>query len=374
MNNRERLLAILNHQPPDRIPWIPRLLLWYNAKLRTHSMPAKYEGLSLREIEHALNVGTPARDGRVYRTEYEKVDVLTREEGNRRITEYHTPVGSVRTVMHFTAELDALGLPGRVEEHLLKTPNDYRIWSWIEEHTNYFPAYDDYTAYDIETGDDGLPMIAVGDVPFHSWAQQLAGYEQAFLHLVDFPDEVERLLAVISEVERAKMWPIVLDSPARLLLHGVHLSSQFTPPRLFSKYIIPYYDQIMPFVHEKGMAVAMHADNDVSAIVEHIERAGWDMVECFVTEPMVPMTLERARTTWGTRVTIWGGLPSLLLSPSVSESDFQGYVLKMLQTIAPGDAFILGVADNVMPDSLIERIAWVSEILEERGRYPLAGR
>ena len=372
MNNRERLLAILNHQPPDRIPWIPRLLLWYNARLLTHTMPVQYQGLSLREVERALDLGTPARDGRVFRTEYEGVEVVTREEGNKRITEYHTPIGSVRTAMHFTAELDAQGLPGRVEEQLLKTPQDYRVWTWIEEHTNYIPAYEDYAAYDAETGEDGLPMIAVGDVPFHSWAQQLAGYEQAFLHLADFPEEVERLLAVMGEVERAKMWPIVLASPAKLLLHGVHLSSQFTPPRLFDKYIIPYYDQVMPLVHEKGMAVAMHADNDVSAIVKQIERAGWDMVECFVTAPMAPMTLERAREVWGARVILWGGLPSLLLSPSVSESEFRDYVLRMLRIIAPGDAFILGVADNVMPDSLIERVAWVSDLLREHGRYPLS--
>jgi hypothetical protein len=44
----------------------------------------------------------------------------------------------------------------------------------------------------------------------------------------------------------------------------------------------------------------------------------------------------------------------------------------LLTTIAPGDAFILGVADNVMPDSLIERVLWVSQVMAERGAYPLA--
>ena len=56
----------------------------------------------------------------------------------------------------------------------------------------------------------------------------------------------------------------------------------------------------------------------------------------------------------------------------MSESEFRDYVLRVLRIIAPGDAFILGVADNAMPDSLIERVAWVSDLLREHGRYPLS--
>ena len=32
MTNRERLLAIMEGRPPDRIPWLPRLQIWYDGK------------------------------------------------------------------------------------------------------------------------------------------------------------------------------------------------------------------------------------------------------------------------------------------------------------------------------------------------------
>ena len=64
MTNRERLLAIMDGRPPDRIPWIPRLLLWYNAHKKAGTLPARYRGMTLRQIERDLGVGTPARDGR----------------------------------------------------------------------------------------------------------------------------------------------------------------------------------------------------------------------------------------------------------------------------------------------------------------------
>ena len=81
MNNRERMLATLEGRPPDRIPWIPRLLLWYTAKQRAGALPAEWADLSLREVEHALGVGTPARDGKVFRIVDEGVEEVTRREG-----------------------------------------------------------------------------------------------------------------------------------------------------------------------------------------------------------------------------------------------------------------------------------------------------
>jgi len=44
----------------------------------------------------------------------------------------------------------------------------------------------------------------------------------------------------------------------------------------------------------------------------------------------------------------------------------------LFRTIAPGKAFILGVADNVMPGAKIERIRRVTEMIEKRGAYPVS--
>ena len=96
------------------------------------------------------------------------------------------------------------------------------------------------------------------------------------------------------------------------------------------------------------------------------------MVECFVTAPMVPLTMKKAREVWSDRVIIWGGLPSLLFAPSIPEAEFRQYVDELFTTIAPGSGFILGVADNIMPDSVIGRVRWVSEYVERNGNCPLS--
>ena len=40
-------------------------------------------------------------------------------------------------------------------------------------------------------------------------------------------------------------------------------------------------------------------------------------------------------------------------------------------TIAPGNAFILGVADNVMPAALLDRLERVGEMVAQWGAYPI---
>ncbi len=51
MTTRERFLAILNGDPPDRIPWIPRIELWYRAKSLAGNLPLPWKELSLGEVE-----------------------------------------------------------------------------------------------------------------------------------------------------------------------------------------------------------------------------------------------------------------------------------------------------------------------------------
>jgi hypothetical protein len=89
---------------------------------------------------------------------------------------------------------------------------------------------------------------------------------------------------------------------------------------------------------------------------------------------MVPLTLEAARAAFGTDVIIWGGLPSTLLCDPVTDEAFEDYMMDLFRIIAPGDAFILGVADNIMPETKLDRLRRVREMIEAWGHYPVEVR
>ena len=50
MTHRERILAALQGRPVDRLPWVPRLDLWYNANRYCGTLPREWAGASLPEI------------------------------------------------------------------------------------------------------------------------------------------------------------------------------------------------------------------------------------------------------------------------------------------------------------------------------------
>lgn len=371
MTERERQLAVLNGKSPDRLPWMPRLEIWYTAHYLAGTLPDEFKGMRLREVQDVLGLGNTARAGHVMTSRIKGVEIQERRVGLATYVDYVTPVGTVSKKIQRTDVLDAAGIYPLEVEHPLKSENDYDPVMYIIEHTEFFPAYEQFEDYDASVGDRGLPMVTIGDVPFHWFLKDLAGYEKGYLDLFDYPDKVERILETQHQVLKERMWPIAAQSPATLLLHGAHFSSQTTPANYFEQYMLPYMSEVADYMHTHGKKLAHHADNDTSEILGLLKKTGYDMQECFVTSPMVPCTLEQAKETLADDVVIFGGVPSVILEESVSDEEFEDYMDNLFKVVAPGDAFILGIADNMMPTSLLSRVKRIGEMVEERGKYPI---
>jgi hypothetical protein len=373
MTDRERILAVIEGRLPDRIPWIPRLQIWYDAHLQRGDLPARYQGWDLRRIEQDLGMGTPAREGRVFRAELEGVDVRAERTGADTVTTYTTPVGSVTTVSRGSSTLSEGGIAGALlVKHMITGPDDYPVVEEIIRRTRIIPTYADYLAYDAQVGDAGLPLVAMGPDPMYRIIQDLVGYNNVFYHLHDDRARVMHLYDVLEE-QAQEIQQVVLDSPATLILHGEHFDSQFTPPRIFRSTMLPYFQTFADRLHARGKVMVCHADADTSHLLGLIKEAGFDMAECFVTAPMVPVTLAEARAAFGDQVIIWGGVPSSILCDPVSDAAFTDYMRDLFQTIAPGHAFILGVADNVMAEAKFDRIERISEMVATLGNCPIPG-
>jgi uroporphyrinogen-III decarboxylase len=372
MTNRERLSAIMDGKSPDRIPWIPRLLIWHRAHTMLGTLPDRFEGMSLREVERDIGMGTPARDGRVFVTSQDgDVEISEVREGASVVTTYRTPKGTVSTRFQTSDELESIGLPSLEVEHMIKGPDDIAPVAYMLEHTTYTPTYEAYLDYEAEVGDDGYPLVAAGDCPLHHYLQKFCGYENGFYLLYDHKDKVESLFGLMTELDQDRVWALVTESPARLILHGLHLDSSLTPPPLFEQYITPYYQAFSERLHARDKKLCMHADNDSSKILKHIQSAGFDMAETFTTDPVVNCTIEETREAWGRSVIVWGAVPSVILEDSCAEATFEAYMRRTFKAVAPGDAFILGVADNIMPAARLDRLERISEMVEEWGEYPI---
>lgn len=54
---RERVIAVLRGDTPERPPFIDRMELWYRSMCEQNRLPEKYAGLSLNAVHRAVGMG-----------------------------------------------------------------------------------------------------------------------------------------------------------------------------------------------------------------------------------------------------------------------------------------------------------------------------
>ena len=254
-----------------------------------------------------------------------------------------------------TQAQERAGMTGHITEHLLKTAADYRTMTAAWETARWQVDHNGLNAFAREVGDAGVPMIILGPCPVHKIMLEYAGYENFYLHLADFPDTVETLLRVM-EKRYEKLWREVAQSTAEIVLHGAHWSTDMTPPPVFRRFFLPYFQRFSAAMHRAGKQCVFHADADLSGLTGEVLATGMDVADCFACAPLVKLTLREARQAWADRVIIWGGIPSTILMPSCPVETFRRVLSEFLLEAADGRAVIAGVSDNVMPGSVYERI------------------
>lgn len=98
------------------------------------------------------------------------------------------------------------------------------------------------------------------------------------------------------------------------------------------------------------------------------------MAESVCAPPMVQCSLTAMRQAFGGKITIFGGVPSVvLLEESTTDDEFEAHMRGLFAEIAPGDRFILGVSDMVPPDAKWERLVRIAAMVEQWGALPLRG-
>lgn len=360
LTHRERFRTVLRRERPDRVPMVFRLDLWYNAAVADGTLPAACRGLSIPQIEAKLGMGRSARFRGFYRTLFPTADVTETREGN--LVRTTMRVGGRTLTQSFlrTPEQERIGMGGHLSEYYLKSAADYdaMIAAWEGMRWEFHP--DAFAALDRETGVDGLPILVMNTSPIHHIMLAYTGYEAFYLHYVDFPDRAEALVRVM-ERRYEEFWRAVTETPAELLLHGAHWSTAMTPRPIFRRFFLPYFQRFTEFMHGAGKQCAFHGDSDLSGLLPEVLETGVDVVDCFATAPLVPLTLAEARRVWGDRVVIWGGVPSTVLLPSCPRAEFKAWLKGFLADIADGRAVIAAVSDNLMPGSEWERLVELAE-------------
>lgn len=386
-SQRQRLLATLNGQTPDRFAFVTRLETWYKSHTRSNTLPPRFQDMTLQEVHQAVGVGqlkfmTPyalklrrvevlaSFEGEPFFQEYEPTienfpgmwDLVSTEKAGETIIELRTPVGSLRLRHAMLPEGVYHGTDPYLKEHLIKDSNDLTVVEYILERVEYVPQYDKIRAEQERLGEIAFVVPLLHRIPFQQVLLEYFGEMHLFYNLHDNPNQVQRLLRLLDTqmmefIDQLKDfdWPYV-EFPDNL--HGM-----MTNPRLFSQYCRSDLQKYTDHLHRQGKKVGSHTDGNVKPLLKLLAESGLDVCESFSPYPLTECTFEEAWRAWSKGPLIWGGIPTPILEETTPESEFRKYIDQIFNLVH-NKPIIFGVVDLFLRHNSIERVEYIARCIE----------
>lgn len=368
MTSHERLLAALRGQEVDRTPWSPFLAYWWECQ--PQAMQDRGQIWFFREIgADALLRGfkTPfvcsdacgIEKYPTFRLPFEGCEIRRTVRDDELRVEFETPVGNLSLL----ARTSSIGNTQFVTEHPVKRREDYKILSYVIEHMRIEPDYDPIADEIAEVGADGLsvPLISpYQKTPFQALVEHFVGTEQLIYDLQDFPDEVESLLAIMSE-RALEAVRIAAESPAEAFISWEDSSTTNVSPALFARYIAPELDRWGQVVHDAGKIFIHHACGHVRKLLPIMARENVDAIESLSPPPTGNVEIWEAQAVLPGHIGLVGGIePVHFLTLEIDE--LHAYVEELLDRMNP-HRYILANSDSCPPGVTVEKFRLVTEIV-----------
>jgi len=344
-------MAVYRGEEPDRIPWLiydglcPRGFM--DRQLRNRGLGLKVSAPILREEMHHVRVETKTIGNIVYRT-------------------YHTPVGDL-TAKERIGLREGAGSSWTVE-HPVKHVSDFEIAEFMAEDTIYVPDYEPFQRAEQNLGDDGIVFVWAGKSPLQKMQIELLGYRAFAIALYMYPKEFESLQRVL-EKKADERYRIIAESPAEIVNGTDNINSEIVSPRLFEKYLIPFYDRQAQILHKAGKILENHMDGKLKGLRDLIARTNLDVVEAFTPPPMGDLPLAEARQAWRGKIISLNFPESVFLE---GLDTVRKNTLEILNEAAPGEDFMITVTEDIPVECRWSGLLVITDILLKHGVYPLS--
>lgn len=393
MTHRERILAALRGQPVDRLPWVPRLDLWYRANRYCGTLPAQWADATLPQILADLGVGrhevipdflqTEHPDevcdralgiehcpNQPYRLRFRRTRRIVQRRGDEIHVTYRTPVGEVWAKLLYTEQMRRDGVTlMHVAERAVKRPEDYAVVGFIFEDLQVIPDGGRYAQLRDEVRDSGIVVgwANAAASPVHHLLKELVPYDRFFYDLHDTP---ELVLGTAARMEGyfEQVIAACAASAAEVVLLGANYDVALTTPPIFAEHIAPWLSRAAERLHAAGKLLATHTDGENDGLVEWYVRCGVDVADSVCPAPMTRLSLAQYRRQFGVRPAIWGGICSISVLPgSMSEEQFEAHLDEVIAAVGTGRGIVFSLADTTPPAASIARIRRIGQRLAQLG-------
>jgi len=149
-----------------------------------------------------------------------------------------------------------------------------------------------------------------------------------------------------------------------------HNTATIMSPDHFREFIKPYYFEIVDFVHSRGLKVFKHTDGNHWKIMEDLIEVGFDGIH-----PIQPQCLDLAavKKEIGDRICLLGNIDCMETLVEKSTGEVEEEVLRAIEAAGPGGGYILSSSNTIHPGVRPENYIAMVEAVHKYGVYGEGG-
>jgi uroporphyrinogen decarboxylase len=377
MNSRERVVAALNHQEPDRVP----ISLGGTAHKIT-------DELFVALCQHFGLDCTPSRVLTGLSFTYYDDQILEALGTDTRFLHLGAPEPYKQKVYPDGRYENEWGIVFKDEGHYQgvvgnplrnATQADLKIYPWPKvQDPIRVTGLPERARSLYELGDSAIIAYRATMAGLFETASMLRGMEQFMVDLLLDKPFAQAMLDKILELH-FEFYRLQLDAVGPYV-HVVEVlddygtqSGLMISPALYREMLLPRHRQLVALIHKLApqAKIMFHSCGGVAPLIPDFIEAGFDILN-----PLQPraagMDLFKIKAEYGKYMSFLGGLDvqQTLRGP---RSGVEQETAELIRTLAPGGGFIFAPSHNLSQDVPVENVLHMLATVQDYGRYPVSG-
>ena len=203
----------------------------------------------------------------------------------------------------------------------------------------------------------------------------LQGMDKFLMNLALNPDFAEELLKKNAEACKTLMGHYLREAGEYLdiIKIGDDLGTQeslLISPKMYCQILKPIHADYIAFIKERTDAkVFFHTDGDVFPLIEDFIEIGVDILNPIQTSAGKMANLEELKQRFGKNIVLCGAIDTHRILPSGTPQEVRQEVRRVIDILAPGGGYMVSSVHTIMEDVPAENILAMVDAVEEFGRY-----
>ncbi len=380
MTPRERVMAALNLQEPDRVPIDLSQAGGDGITAAAYHNLIKYLGLPDREIRIHTKLAQSAHvDEDVlhrFKVDFRRIDIGAPDHWkDEPVGEdgYRDEYGLVRRRPKGGFYYDIVESPikedtqSAIERHRWPNPDDPGRYRGLRERARELHEETDFA------------VVLVVNCAFFLRCAELRGWENFYMDLAGNPkfacDLMDHYLDIRLRIaERAleevgENIDIVMVSSDDLGM----IDRTIVSPQMYRDLIKPRQKRSFDFFKERTAAKRFyHCDGAIYPIIEDLIEIGVEALNPIQVSAAGMGDTEKLKNEFGDRLTFWGAVDTHHVLPFGTPEDVRDEVCQRIKDLGSGGGYVVCSVHNIQPEVPPENVVAMFDTAYECGKYPLA--